>query len=766
MWKMRSISRNLFIKVFTLIIIILCIYPLNTKAQIRKISYTEVIDYGGVPPHVWDARTYDDGTVVVRIIGNCSYEMFSLRIINTDGTIVIKDIKLEGVQQFNYCFKYKNNNDIIKYELIRKNQILVLYYNATDVDDVNTYEEYGIIIDFDGKIYDKTSFGKFKFTDQVEVELNIDREKGFIVVKYSEDEASTWQQYKVDSDGKFIALAKGVIDNNVTIDNSAIFPTNQYSELIYSSVFCGFNYVRVGQTCSLITTKSRNGNYNIKINFLSSGSIVLSSNIHYNFPVISNMTIVLRNLPFGGYLVSSSTKAQNFLYIFLFTENGTSISLQSNIVGNYLILPNNTVLFSRIGMNSNSYNSWNFDVIDVPKSVDDNGYLNANIISTYPEINSSVGLGINNISINYNHPIELSDGRLLIYQLLDDQTILLRQNISCTDDNSKCKIFNNNKNVIIQIFRFTFGISGNYFIKIENNFVKDITYKEPLLGVGAHIWKFNFINEKEYDITRSTSGLVRLTVPGTKYFQNLSISDQDQFVDQLLNDIAETVQIQLSRLSKSNVNQIDPSSNQKQLLISIFIEETKNQDEKDVNTIIRDINDAIIYKDQTLIGMGDSTTYLDSNYGFVPAPNYWQEYKFKLLGIIISVIILVVLFVLAYLREREGRNFAIFKVAIFIFDFIVDILFLVNNSKDIPRLYIPSLIFFTLPVGFNIIMAFVIISGENMRPEFFHWFTKNFRLASILFEFNSITYDIIPKLTLYTSVINLTINIVGRLYQV
>ncbi|PKK70377.1 hypothetical protein RhiirC2_849977 [Rhizophagus irregularis] len=875
MWKMRSISRNLF----TLIIIILCIYPLNTKAQIRKISYTEVIDYGGVPPHVWDARTYDDGTVVVRIIGNCSYEMFSLRIINTDGTIVIKDIKLEGVQQFNYCFKYKNNNDIIKYELIRKNQILVLYYNATDVDDVNTYEEYGIIIDFDGKIYDKTSFGKFKFTDQVEVELNIDREKGFIVVKYSEDEASTWQQYKVDSDGKFIALAKGVIDNNVTIDNSAIFPTvdgdyaiayyedltnnnnnnsinaikaidslapkgelfveligynkngsttfllyqNQYSELIYSSVFCGFNYVRVGQTCSLITTKSRNGNYNIKINFLSSGSIVLSSNIHYNFPVISNMTIVLRNLPFGGYLVSSSTKAQNFLYIFLFTENGTSISLQSNIVGNYLILPNNTVLFSRIGMNSNSYNSWNFDVIDVPKSVDDNGYLNANVISTYPEINSSVGLGINNISINYNHPIELSDGRLLIYQLLDDQTILLRQNISCTDDNSKCKIFNNNKNVIIQIFRFTFGISGNYFIKIENNFVKDITYKEPLLGVGAHIWKFNFINEKEYDITRSTSGLVRLTVPGTKYFQNLSISDQDQFVDQLLNDIAETVQIQLSRLSKSNVNQIDPSSNQKQLLISIFIEETKNQDEKDVNTIIRDINDAIIYKDQTLIGMGDSTTYLDSDYGFVPAPNYWQEYKFKLLGIIISVIILVVLFVLAYLREREGRNFAIFKVAIFIFDFIVDILFLVNNSKDIPRLYIPSLIFFTLPVGFNIIMAFVIISGENMRPEFFHWFTKNFRLASvftvlsganveilsilgsnlaglkifqapfsnsaksiifwggitnifiedipqviiqILFEFNSITYDIIPKLTLYTSVINLTINIVGRLYQV
>jgi hypothetical protein len=672
MWKIRSISRNLSFTVFTLIIIVLCIYPLHTIAQIRTISYSEETNYGDAMPRVWDSKTYDDGTVVVRIVRDCSYEMFSLRIIHNDGTIDKKDIEL-GVQQFNYCFKYKNNKDILNYELIRKNQILILYYNATDIDDFNTYEGCGIIIDFDGKIYDTTSFGKFKLTDQFEIKLHVDREKGFIIVKYSEDEESTWQQYKVDMNGKFISLSKGNI-GNITIDKSTIFSTvdgdyaiayyrdlpssnntdplipkgelfveiigynkngssifllyqNQYSELTFSSISCGFNYEKIGQTCSLIATVVRNKNYNIKTNFLSSGSIILSYSSHYNFPVIDNMTSVVHNLPLGGYLVASSMKAQDFKYIFLFTENGTSISLQSNTVRNYVILPNNTIFFAELGMNSNS---WNFDVIDVPKSINDNGYLNTHIISTYPEINSSVDSGINNISIIYNNPIELSDGRLLIYQLLEDQTNLLRQNTSCTDVNSRCDLDNNNNKINIQILDYTFGKSGDYFIKIENNFVKDLTYKEPLLGVGADIWKFKIIDEKIYEITRSTYGLLRLTEAGTEYSEKLSVDKQNQFFDQLLNEIANTVQIQPDRLIRNNVNQIDPHSNQKQLLISVDIKETKDKYEKDVNSIINDINNSIRYYDQTPIGIGDYTKYLDSTYGFIPARKFKKLLYFRI----------------------------------------------------------------------------------------------------------------------------------------
>ncbi|PKY40522.1 hypothetical protein RhiirA4_394782, partial [Rhizophagus irregularis] len=137
------------------------------------------------------------------------------------------------------------------------------------------------------------------------------------------------------------------------------------------------------------------------------------------------------------------------------------------------MLPNNTLLVARMEYN----NTWGFNVIDLPKLTIDNGYYNANIESTFPGINSSISSDITNISIDFYVRVTLSDGKLSIFQIIDQRKIL-RQ----TTSGRGCMLDNDDKRVIVNILDSTFSKSGgNYSIKIDNNFIKSRTYGEPLL---------------------------------------------------------------------------------------------------------------------------------------------------------------------------------------------------------------------------------------------------------------------------------------------
>src|SRR5438045_2889546 len=157
---MQIIQVNSAKKSLLIFAIIICIYPLYTTAEIRTFSHEEEkIDYGS--PHVWDTKIYDDNTIVARIvrvnttteITTCFYEMFSLRIIHPDGTVDEKDIKLD-IPQFNYCVS-QNGTEFLNYYLIRKNHILVTYYNYSTNYNPSSYREWGMIIDFDGYVFDR-----------------------------------------------------------------------------------------------------------------------------------------------------------------------------------------------------------------------------------------------------------------------------------------------------------------------------------------------------------------------------------------------------------------------------------------------------------------------------------------------------------------------------------------------------------------------------------------------------------------------------------
>ncbi|GBB88972.1 hypothetical protein RclHR1_01560008 [Rhizophagus clarus] len=897
---MRSDLQNLYVKVFVLFaVIIIYINPLHTIAEVKVFSHEEKKDYGPEAiPHVLRINTYDDGTAVVRIVRtnqdkttsimHCNHEIFFLRFIYPNGTVIEKDINLEGVQNFNYCAIKNGFNDLLEFDLIRDNQIMIRYFNATNSKKVSTYEGWGMIIDFEGKVYDRTFMGYRGIRadyDKIQTTLlklifNINKEKGFIICYYQPESTNVnWQQFKIESDGIITKLTNGTIelktDINYINDETyySMIPTVDegysfvykvitgdlsrgqlyaafisYNEkgsanfILYQSnladlepepISCNVEYVGVGHSCSIIgrpvtNITTANITHNM-ISFLSSGSIISFNTTKLLPPVNSGLTSswLFESLLFGGYLLTKRVEANNGIFICLYSESGDVTcpsELENPVKTNknyaYVILPNNTLLIAQMESN----NTWNLNSIDLPKlTTSDKGYFNTNINSTYPEINSLIHSDITTISIDFYNPVTLStdvDGKLSIYQKIGE-TPILRQKTFAT----QCELDNDDKRVIVNILNSTFSKSGgDYYVKIDNNFVKDRNYREPLLGIKDNVWRFTIINEKpSYIITGPTSGLLRLTAEGTEYFQNLSSDEQNQFFVKLLDGLADSVLISRNRLSKYNKNQLDPDSNnnQKKLLISIRIEGNKNQYEKDVTSVINDINYMMSNYNQTPIGY-DQLTYLDSDYRFNPVPDYWKEYKFKLLSVFLAVIVLILLYFLARKREKKGNNFVIFKFVLFTFDFVTDFLFLTNNANDVPKLFIPSIIFFVIPIGFNTVLAFLTITEENKRPEFSRWFTENSKFAStftilagadvevlstlesnlagfkvfqapfsdsarakifwgsfsnifiedfpqliiqILYRISVITYDVIPILSLTSSSITLTINIVGRLYQ-
>ncbi|GBB88966.1 hypothetical protein RclHR1_01560002 [Rhizophagus clarus] len=884
---MQSNLQNFYIKVFALFVIFLCVYPLHIIARISTFSHIEEKDYGPQSqPRVSDIKTYND-IIAVRIVRNqvrtkgrhCNYNIFFLRIIYPNGTVIEKDIKLEGVQPFNYCSYMAGNQDQLYYEIIEMNRILVIYNNSTNSQ---TFEGWGMITDFDGNVFDRTSIGLMGHRNHrnrnrlvkppLQVVFNINKEKGFIIGHRSlNNDYFAWRQYKMGLDGKFIILTSG----NITIDDSFIFrprslvqtaDENYYfiykkyaspnsilqdqiiaefigynksdttkiylyqtnlTNRISHPISCNIEYTRVGHSCSF-PMKFNNSNFNVKIGFLSSGAAISLNYTEFSFPnnQINFSSWRLQSLLFGGYILTkplgNDSTNDNGLYIYVFSEDGTPYNtpglnqlLNANLNYAYTPLPNNTFLIAQMEHN----NTWILNLIDLPKITNDSGYFNTNVESTFPAINSlipSTYPDIKNISIDFRDPVTLSDGNLTIYKI--DQGKILRQITPGTG----CTLDNDNTRVILNIFNYTFGKSGgNYSITIDNNFVKSRIYGEPLLGVRYGIWNFEIEDKKYmYTITSPTSGLFRLTVDRTNIIKNSAVDENNQFFNNLLDELAEALQISRNRLSKNSKNQIDPDSGDK-LLISINIDETKNPYEKDVNSVIQDINTMMSDSSQTPIGNG-TLANLDFTYGFNPAPNYLQEYGPKLLCLLLIIVLLVILYILANRREKKGHNIAIFKFSLYVFDFVMDTLFIINNANDVIKLYIPSMVFYTIPLGLNMALAFLIIAKENRRKEFLLWFTENNKLTSIftilaginiemlsilhsnfagfsnfqapfsdyaksaifwiavsnifiedipqfviqvLFRTRSISYDFIPIFTLVSSAITLGINIISHLYQ-
>ncbi|CAG8679520.1 8676_t:CDS:2, partial [Funneliformis caledonium] len=625
---MRIIRTNLSTNLFSLLFaIILCVFPLYTTAQnakVRIFAHEETIDYGPKSlPRIWKQNTYDDGTAVVRIIRRnpaiqgpvCLIEKLFLRIIHLDGTVDEKDLDL-GIQPFNYCLFQSNNLDVegqtvefIDYYLIRKNQILVTYHNATDINDYYTYEEWGMIIDFDD--FDSLTQSTISTVDE-----------GYAIVYANTSLAGFQPSEPLSPLGQLFYLYIGY--NQYQVAPLSLYQTT-VPNITFPSLFCGIASVGVGQVCTLAARQIdpatlQVNTFYVMVNFLSSGSVFSFKVINRLFPIIENtvqgIDWMVASLSYGGYLLTNTVRGTpgTLVYGFLFGEddaNYVAWDLEepqpSNTKAAMSILKNNNTLMLA---QFETTNTWSFNVIDLPK--------------------------------------------------------------------------------------FT-----------------------------------NKDNGKKQKFASSTSGLVRLTVDGTKVYDSLSSEDQDKFFNTLLIELADSIPVSPTRFHSNKKIQPDNSLKDNPYFISIGIEETEDGNEKSVDSIIKILETMIKYKDQTPIGIGEVSKYLDASYGFNPKPDLWETYKYRLLGVFLVVGLLIILFLFAQKRDKAGNNFAILQLGLILFDLIMDVLFVSNNSRDIPLLYIPSVIFVTLPIGLNTILAFYIITKENAVPEFYEWFTNNGKVASV-----------------------------------
>jgi hypothetical protein len=445
--------------------------------------------------------------------------------------------------------------------------------------------------------------------------LNVNKEGGFIRLYDARgvNPCREWQQYKVELDGKFTKLTSGILaDSYLDLKYVSTISTNEDYAIVYVKMmnnftstdlflpqsglfvlFIGYNqipvypsllyytslpdvtfhevscdilFVEAGQVCTL-TMSRKDGIFPEKffyarIKFLSSGSVIdltITNRVIPNIPIDSKPIIKVNGLPFGGYLLTYTTimndekNKSHFIFGYLFYEdNKDPISwkftepVSVNIFRVFKLLPhNNTLLVSQIETN----NSWKFLVIDLPKFAGniDNGYSNLHVKSTVPAINSFINSNISKISIDFYKPVELSNGKLSIYQVISNKTYL-RQLISSL----KCSM-ENNKTVIADVLESTFSASkGSYFVKMDNNFVKDRAYKEPLLGIRENVWKF-ITKEKSDTFSPSTTGFLRLNSSGTQLFDNLSQEERNNFFNTLLKELSDAVPVNLSRLTTSRI---------------------------------------------------------------------------------------------------------------------------------------------------------------------------------------------------------------------
>src|ERR1043165_8497632 len=122
--------------------------------------------------------------------------------------------------------------------------------------------------------------------------------------------------------------------------------------------------------------------------------------------------------------------------------------------------------------------------------------------------------------------------------------------------------------------------------------------------------------EKKDNSVPSATGMLRLTSDGTQVYDNLPEDSRHYFFDILLKELSSAVPVNLSRLNIERTH-LDNSLGVKQHLIFINIEETKDLSENGVESIFRIIDIMINHKDQTPIGTGQVTCYLDESYGFI-----------------------------------------------------------------------------------------------------------------------------------------------------
>ncbi|KAF0492177.1 hypothetical protein F8M41_021794 [Gigaspora margarita] len=552
-------------------------------------------------------------------------------------------------------------------------------------------------------------------------------------------------------------------------EKSLIYHARNISEI--SNVSCAPDYSEYGNVCIITEPIINFGNYTLfttyHIKFLSSGSVIefkyiknntynnnydLQLDIHPSFfggSIVTSYLSISLKLKMKAPVLIPPDPSKNYTNMTgsVILLNGTEVSWNLNQLNrfnqstqskdplnqNHLIFK--TALFNL--MKNNTYilyvrysaDEWDIFSIDLPKSRNDHGYENPNVISTFPKINDNniIPGNIHKIRVTFSSNISMSLNNLTIYHLdANTNKLNLRKFYSGSSD---CDILFNHSlscDVTSSIFN---QWNATYIIVMDNNFVMFSSTNEPMYGIEEYRWNFTTIPcqqpDKKYADT--AIGTIRLTLGDD--IKNDSISD---IANNVTKELADSIPISSDRLQQTNRYQNDLSTSSRRYIIQLKILPTTDPCQATVSQIINYLNELIRDKN-SLIYKNNYTKYLSSSHGFNVNVNLWDEIKFKLLGLLIGIVVLGLICLVARYRYPEGQNFMIFSVVIILFDLVMDILFIVKNGKDVSQLdlYHPSIVILVLSIAFNFVSTIIFIMYElKTNTPFNQWFSKYEKVVS------------------------------------
>ncbi|CAG8519778.1 9049_t:CDS:2 [Ambispora gerdemannii] len=103
---------------------------------------------------------------------------------------------------------------------------------------------------------------------------------------------------------------------------------------------------------------------------------------------------------------------------------------------------------------------------------------------------------------------------------------------------------------------------------------------------------------------------------------------------------------------------------------------------------------------------------------------------------------------MAWRKNKKAQNIIIVTSALILQDIIFDFAFVIFNGKDVPKLFIPSLLTLIIPIVMNCTVAFYVILSENSRNDKFNsWFRRYPQIAAAATLFASGDIVILNVLT-------------------
>ncbi|RIA93990.1 hypothetical protein C1645_873712 [Glomus cerebriforme] len=542
---------------------------------------------------------------------------------------------------------------------------------------------------------------------------------------------------------------------------------------------CSSDNLGIGYQCVLQLKRDllNNDVYNLVlvVSFLSSGSVINISQLPVNY---GTADVVIKNsLPFGGYLLMHKNTNQDYSCSIggdIFDPNNIfsstwdvppTFTIPSPCVIIYNFIEKKFEIISNI-------TPTDFTIIStyMPRfNVDARAFdlISAKINMIDPPNTFNITTGTNTLKINYEVPVLLSIRNITIF-LVSGTNVIIRQTTS-GQAAEFCSIDNNNT-ISLKVLSSTFNEpNSEYHVSIDPNFVKHKYTDEPLERLNHESWIL-YTGPKEDPYADSFSGSIRLTPEGTTIFNQ----NQKEFVDQLLQEIAIILPVDRERLIIKDHYQVDTSTPSGQLIIPLHIESTRNLSKRNANNLYSDLNTMILNKEFTEISKRPHTSLLDQTYGYklnFDVKDIITDNKESVIAVIFTVLFIILMYIWAKRKcetknkEKENdiksfnseeseeeddktSNSIIFKVGLSITAFILNLLFIYKNGRDIETLFVPSIVILAVVSFFNLLSAFSLIINENFNSiAFNNWFKSNSIIAAIFTLLSTTNIEVLSILT-------------------